>query len=293
MKNGQDVSVSIIIVSFNTVALLRDCLSSVTPQLASGDEVIVIDNASTDGSPEMVADRFPNTILIASDTNLGFGRANNRGITKAKNAFIWLLNSDTRLTPMARNMAVAFMERNRKFGMAGTALINPDGSPQSSVETRYPGQRYARSLLDDLPGQIAWVMGASIIVRRDILRLVGGFDEGFFLYGEEIDLCLMVRQAGWPIGFIDDAVVIHLGGQSERGQMPITVVEKKLNAEMLFYEKHYNKTVIKRIRRKNRIQAAWRILTLWPLCVLFPNDGNVVRKFAFYRLSWKFFGQDR
>ena len=239
----------------------------------------------------MVRDRYPDTVLVASEKNLGFGRANNHALSIAKGDLIWLLNPDTRLEADALGAAVRFMARNPAIGMAGTALINPDGSPQSSVEHSYPGQRYANAILGRLPGGIAWVMGASIIARRDVLQAVGGFDERFFLYGEEIDLCLMVRKAGWPIGFIEDSVVIHYGGQSEGDNPPVAVLEKKFNAEMLFYGKHYSEPTIGKIKRKNRIQAAWRLMTLAPLRLLFPNSQTVAGKFRFYRLSWRFFGR--
>jgi len=211
LQKNQNPRLSIVIVSYNTVDLLRDCLQSVLSQLGRHDEVIVVDNASSDGSADMVANHFQNISLIASDKNLGFGKANNKGIALAKSELIWLLNPDTRLMPTALDKAVGFMASNSSIGMAGTALIYPDGSPQSSVERRYPGHRHARAKLGHLPGEIAWVMGASIVARRDALESVGGFDEQFFLYGEEIDLCLMVRKRGWPIGFIKDAAVqLHL-----------------------------------------------------------------------------------
>jgi GT2 family glycosyltransferase len=227
--------------------------------------------------------------MIASSRNLGFGRANNRAITRVKNDLVWLLNPDTRLLPEALDNAAAFMVRHPSFGMAGTALTNPDGSLQSSVEHRYPGQRYAGSALGPLPGEIAWVSGASIMARREVLRTVGGFDERFFLYGEEIDLCLTVRRSGWPIGFIRDAVVMHHGGGSERARAPVSVMEKKFKAEMLFYTKHYPETAIETIKRKNRLQASWRLTTLAPMRLMMPNNRTVRRKFDFYLLSWRFF----
>lgn len=290
-ETPQGLSLSIVVVSYNTVALLRDCLASIQPQLGTRREVIIVDNASSDGSADMVRDRYPDTVLVASEKNLGFGRANNHALSIAKGDLIWLLNPDTCLEADALGAAVRFMARNPAIGMAGTALINPDGSPQSSVERSYPGQRYANPIFGCLPGDIAWVMGASIIARRDVLQAVGGFDERFFLYGEEIDLCLRVRKAGWPIGFVEDSVVIHYGGQSERDNPPIAVLEKKFNAEMLFYRKHYSEPTIGKIKRKNRIQAAWRLMTLAPMRLLFPNSQTVAGKFRFYRLSWRFFGR--
>ena len=230
----QRPSLSIIVVSYNTVALLKDCLASINAQLGSRHEVIVVDNASSDGSADMVRAGYPDTVLVASEINLGFGRANNHALSIAKGDLIWLLNPDTRLEKDALGAAVEFMIRNPAIGMAGTVLINTDGSPQSSVEYRYPGQRYAHAILGRLPGDIAWVMGASIIARRDVLQFVGGFDEQFFLYGEEVDLCLRVRKAGWPIGFVQGSVVTHYGGESERGNTPVAVLGEEVQRRDAF-----------------------------------------------------------
>lgn len=285
-------SVSILIVSYNTVDLLRDCLASVTEQCRPGDEIIVVDNASRDGSVAMVKKEFADTLLVASESNLGFARANNQAISMATGELLWLLNPDTRLEPGALQAAMAFMDRNQSVGVAGTALINPDGSPQPSVEYRYPGQTYAGAIFDGLPGKITWVVGASIIAWRSVMETVGGFDERFFLYGEDLDLGLTVRKAGWPIGFIQNSVVTHYGGESERIYPPEAVMEKKLKGEMIFYRKHYPEATLRKIKRKNRIQAAWRLMTLGILRRLVPNDPTVARKYSFYRLSWRFFSKD-
>jgi GT2 family glycosyltransferase len=282
--------VSIIVVSYNTKALLEQSLTSIEAQRGPVDEVIVVDNASPDGSADMVRNRFTGVRLLASGSNLGFARANNQALAMARGDLVWLLNPDTRLEPGALAVAATFMQAHPDLGMAGTALINPDGSAQPSVEYRYPGQRCARSLLGDLPGEIAWVLGASIVAWRRVLETVGGFDEHFFLYGEDLDLGLAVRKAGWPIGFIEDAVVTHYGGESERGNPPDAVMERKFRAEMIFYRKHYDEATVGRIKRKNRIQAAWRLLTLAPLRWLVPHHPTVARKYGFYRLSWRFFG---
>jgi len=287
----QRSSVSIIVVSYNTVELLRDCLASVYAQCRADDEVLVVDNASRDGSVEMVKKEFADTVLLESQSNLGFAKANNHAISKAAGELLWFLNPDARLEPGALDAAVAFMNRNRSVGMAGTALIHPDGSPQPSVEYGYPGQTYAGSLFDGLPGKIAWVVGASIFAWRRVMDTVGGFDERFFLYGEDLDLGLTVRKAGWPIGFIKDSVVTHYGGESERSFTPEAVIEKKLKGEMIFYRKHYPRETIHRIKRKNRIQAAWRLITLYILRLLVPNNPTVARKYSFYLLSWRFFGK--
>jgi N-acetylglucosaminyl-diphospho-decaprenol L-rhamnosyltransferase len=174
-------------------------------------------------------------------------------------------------------------------GLAGTRIINPDGSPQPSLEKRYPGEKYAKKELKGLKGSIAWVLGASMIARTSILVGLGGFDEGFFVYGEEQDLCLRVRKAGLTIGFIPDAVVVHWGGQSERNTLPVEVWKKKFEAELTFYKKHYSARAIRSIRRANLIHALWRVFTLrltLPFCTDKESSLNKLNK---YRLALKAF----
>ena len=154
------------------------------------------------------------------------------------------------------------MDANPQIGLAGCRIVNPDGSPQESVSLRYPGQKHCRGELDGLPGRIACVLGAAMIARTGLVRNLGGFDEDFFLYGEEQDLALRIRQSGFEIGFIPDAVVVHHGGQSESPANPAATWEKKVRAENIFYRKHYRPETIRRIHREELLKAAWRRATL-------------------------------
>lgn len=182
-----------------------------------------------------------------------------------------------------------FMASYRDVGLAGTRILNPDGSVQSSVEGRYPGQRRAKRDLEGLPGDIAWVLGASMIARRTLVDELGGFDDDFFLYGEEQDLCLRIRKAGWKIGFIPNAVVIHWGAQSERNSSVRELWEKKFAAESMFYQKHYSKRSVLRIHRANVVQALWRIFSL-KLTLPFSSDRKVsLAKLDKYRLALRTF----
>ena len=157
---------------------------------------------------------------------------------------------------------IRFMDAHPQFGLAGTRLINPDGSLQESVSRRYPGQKFAVSEMEGLKGEIACVLGASMVARTDLIRRIGGFDEEFTLYGEDQDLCLRIRREGYEIGYIDDAVVLHYGGQSERQSLPAEVWKKKARAEYLFYRKHYLPETIARIRRADLRKARFRLLIL-------------------------------
>jgi GT2 family glycosyltransferase len=184
---------------------------------------------------------------------------------------------------------IEFMDSQPDVGLAGTRIANPDGSFQSSVEKRYPGEKYAKHELNGLKGDIAWVLGASMIALRDTVEDLGGFDERFFLYGEDLDLCLRLRKAGWAIGYIPDTIIVHWGGQSERNNLPVEIWEKKIKAESIFYEKHYTKRAVRAIRRANLFQALWRILTLKLTLPFCADKATSLNKLDKYKVVLKTF----
>ncbi len=282
-------NITVIIVNYNTADLVCGCLESVLGQREFIEKIIVVDNGSTDGSREMIEKKFPEVFLIKPEKNLGFAKANNLALSHAKGKYIYFLNPDTKVFANALQKMEEFMDSHPDTGLAGTRILNPDKSLQESVEMRYPGQKYADKKFYGLPGKIAWVSGASMIARKDVIDRVGGFDENFFLYGEEVDLCLGIRKKGFAIGFIEDAVIIHWGGQSERGNMPAEVWEKKFNAELLFYKKHYPEKTVNAIKRANRWQALWRIFTLSLTAPLCKNNPGHAQKLEKYKLILKMF----
>lgn len=257
--NANDIDVSVVIVSYNTADLLPACLESIAKSTGVSTEVFVVDNASKDESVAEVRNRFPNVVLIPNETNRGFGPANNQALTKSSGRYILLLNPDTTVRADSLLKLVTYMDSHPDVGLAGPAVINPDGSRQDSVSMRYPGQRHTRGELDHLPGEIACVLGACQIVRSSLLHDIGGFDEDFFLYGEDQDLCLRIRKKGSKVGHVTDAVILHHGGQSERSSTTEEVLRKKKRAEYLFYHKHYHPDSIARIRTLQSLQALAQI----------------------------------
>jgi len=284
---------SIIIVNHNTADMLVRCLHSIRSQSGYNPEVILVDNASQDNSLEVAKGFLPWLKVIANNRNLGFARANNQALKISRGQYIYFLNPDTELRGGVFGAIMGFMESNPEVGLGGTRILNPDGSSQSSVERRYPGERHSRGELSGLKGEIAWVSGASMIARRSVMREVMGFDERFFLYGEDLDLCLAVRNAGWTIGYIPEALVVHWGGLSERDSLPIDVWKKKFDAELLFYQKHYSKNTIKAIRRANILQALWRIFTLTLTVPFFKNKEAAQKKLDKYRLAFATFAKGK
>jgi N-acetylglucosaminyl-diphospho-decaprenol L-rhamnosyltransferase len=293
MKSDKKLDLSVIIVNYNTVDFLGRCLYSVAFQSNVTWEVIVVDNCSKDGSPDFVREKFPWVRLIANDQNLGFSRANNQALKDCSGTYVYFLNPDTEVRFGAFKNMVDFMDSHPNVGLAGTQLVNPDGSPQSSIEIRYPGQRHARDELKGLKGDIAWVMGASMIARLEAIKNIDGFDEHFFLYGEDLDLCLRIRKAGWGIGYIPEATVVHWGGQSERNNLSVKVWEKKIKAEFVFYRKHYSSKAVRAIMRSNLLQTYWRIFTLNLTLPFLENKEKALAKLDKYKLIQKILKQQK
>jgi len=210
------MDLSVIIVSYNTIDLIGPCLNSVIEQQDISKEIFVVDNDSPDGSAAMLAANFPDIHLITNKENQGFAVANNQAIKYCRGRYILFLNPDTILKENCLSASLSYMDAHPKIGLAGMHLFNPDGTDQDSVSFRYLSQRYTTGELNNLSGDIACVLGAAMIAPRQVIMTVGGFDEDYFLYGEDEDLCLRIRQLNLQIGFIEAAGVVHYHGQSER-----------------------------------------------------------------------------
>jgi N-acetylglucosaminyl-diphospho-decaprenol L-rhamnosyltransferase len=257
------LDVSIIVVTYNTADMIGMCLDSLGLDTDPSREALVVDNASTDGSVEMVRNRYPWVHVIVNKENRGFAAANNQILPLCRGRYLYYLNPDAQLTnPGVLDECVRFMDARPGVGLAGTRLINPDGSLQESISWRYPGQKFTRSEMVGLKGDIACVMGSSMFARTDLIQRLGGFDEDFLLYGEDQDLCLRIRRAGYEIGYIGSAAVIHHGGQSERQSIPADIWKKKTHAEYLFYRKHYLPETVAQIRKTDLLKARFRLVTL-------------------------------
>jgi len=228
------MDLSIIIVSWNTRQILEDCLKSIYSNPPAGDfEILVIDNCSSDGSAEMVKTFFPQARLIVNAANLGFAGANNQGVRLSQGRYILLLNSDTLVKPVALETLVRFMDDNPTVGVSGARLFNQDGSLQVSC---YPAPTLGREIwrlfhMDrvrplavypmetwplDRPYYVDTLLGACLLLRHEVLDQVGLMDEDYFMYSEEIDLCIRVQRAGWLLAWVPQAQIVHFGGQSTK-----------------------------------------------------------------------------
>ncbi len=277
------MELSVIIVTYNTAGFLGPCLDSVLAEPPLEKEVFVVDNASRDGGPDLVERGYPAVHLIRNSANRGFAAANNQALPLCRGRILSFLNPDTEVRPGALAAGIAWLDAHPAAGLAGARMINPDGTPQESVSLRYPGERHTRGEAAGLPGTIAAVLGAAMFAPADLIRQLGGFDEDFFLYGEDQDLCLRVRRAGREIGFVEDAVIFHAGGGSERESPSAEVVRRKVRAEYLFYRKHYRPDTVARIRRLQVAQARWRLFSLGLAGAFAPGREEAERKRERYR----------
>jgi len=254
----------VIIVNWNTKALLQKCLTALfryEPQTAAY-EVVVVDNASTDGSAEMVAEQFPAVRLLRNTANVGFARANNQAIPLTTGRYVFLLNSDTEFCGPTLTPLRAFLDAHPTVGIAGTRLLNPDGSWQPSGDTfpRTPGQMLRDKLRElRFPHDRAlwrnrmrawdvatnfpldYVIGAAFVIRRATIAEIGLLDEQFFMYAEDIDWCYRAAQAGWQTYYLGALAISHHNRGSSTPTPALARRLQTLRTASLrrFYRKHY------------------------------------------------------
>ncbi|MCB0059049.1 MAG: glycosyltransferase family 2 protein [Caldilineaceae bacterium] len=256
-------ALTVIVVNWNTQALLRRCLwsaqAAIAEVLPDDAQILVVDNASTDGSAAMVAAEFPDVDLLACATNLGFAAANNRAIQASKSQWLLLLNSDAEIGGDALRRLVECGAQQQRAAIVGCRLGNPDGSfpaagnafpsPASTIgeawgimpwltqNPYYPSDPPWRA---SASGVRDWIGGACLLVRRAAIDEVGLLDERFFMNAEEMDWCYRMAQRGWQAWYVADAAVVHVGGASadrRTARQRMRLYEGKCR----FVEKHYGR----------------------------------------------------
>ncbi len=221
------MTLSIIIVSYNTKELLGDCLKSIFQNQGSVNlEVIVVDNASVDGSVNFIKENFPNIKLIASKDNLGFGKANNRGSKIAKGDILLFLNPDTIIEKNIFSKLVDIFSKDKNIGIVSPQLILPDHSQQlwaygeedkfyDLIKNKiFPQSKKFIRCVSGNQIETGWVSGAALSIRKDIFEKIKGFDENFFMYFEDRDLCYRAKDLGSKVVVNNDIQVIHFGGKT-------------------------------------------------------------------------------
>jgi len=276
------VDLSVIIVSHNTRELLAACLQSLAEHLRGvAHEVCVVDNASTDGSAAMVRERFPGVRLLADERNRGFSVAVNAAIAVTAGRYVCWLNPDARLLNGGMAAVLAYFDAHERVGVVGPQLVNADGSVQlssrafpsyataffnrNSLLTRFfPRNRFTRHYLhtDRDPGVVQetdWVSGACLIHRREL----GGPDERFFMYMEDIDFCLRARAAGWGVAYHPALRVLHHIGGSSRS-MPVRRAIVLHRSIWRYYAKHF---------RRNPLLDGVSAMLIWGRCLVMMAEA--------------------
>ncbi len=256
------MKLSVIIVNYNVKYFLEQCLHSVLRAVEDlNAEILVIDNASSDGSIDYLKPLFPSVNFIASSKNLGFGKANNLAFQQAKGEYILFLNPDTIVPEDCFNKCINFLEQHSKAGALGVRMLDGSGDFLPESKRSFPStsaaffkaiglsdafqrskffNKYSLGYLDEKQDHLVDVLaGAFMMIRKKVLESVGGFDEQFFMYGEDIDLSYRIRKAGFENWYLAAAPIIHFKGESMK-KWSADHVKVFYEAMIVFVKKHYN-----------------------------------------------------
>jgi N-acetylglucosaminyl-diphospho-decaprenol L-rhamnosyltransferase len=254
--------ISVVVVNYNTKYLLERMLLALRAGSGPLIQVVIVDNASSDGSVELLREKYPDVELIESALNVGFGRANNLALNLIRGRYVLLLNTDAFVSADTLAKSVSFMQQNPRCGVLGVKLVGETGVLQPSCRyfptpwnmflARTGAARFfpITRLVDDMSWdhnsvrECDWVPGCYYFMRRDVVDRVGLFDPRYFLYFEEVDHCRSVKDAGWTVCFYPLTEVIHIGGESAKALGPLTTAGRQIFAietesELLYFRKHY------------------------------------------------------
>jgi GT2 family glycosyltransferase len=285
MSDGPVPDLSVLIASYNTRSLLLDCLA--TLERNRGEvrvETIVVDNASADGSADAVVARFPHVVLVRNAVNEGFAKANNRALRLSRGRYVLLLNPDTLVPPDLLGPMTRLLDEHPEVGVAGCRVDRPDGGLDQACKRSFPTPWNAlgrflgldrllprlfgayRRAADDPRGryEVDAVVGAFMLVRKETVEDVGGLDESFFMFGEDLDWCFRAKARGWRVWYVGDRGVVHHKGASTR-QEPQRMNWHFHRAMVLFHRKHLterypffvNWLVYLGISLRYALRAAW------------------------------------
>ncbi|MBI2549279.1 glycosyltransferase family 2 protein [Candidatus Woesearchaeota archaeon] len=292
MNLKKQIQLSIIIVNFKVKDLVLQCLESIKKETSFPHEIIVVDNASYDGSVAAIQERFPQVRIIQNTINSGFARANNQGINIAKGSYILLLNPDTEIRDHAIDKAVAFMQQHQEIGALTVKLMKPNGqldltcrgelTPKraftvaflkaTGLQRFFPRNKslvsyYLLDLNHHSPQSVDKIAGAFFLTRADVLNNVGLLDERYFMYGEDVDLCYRLKRKGYKVVYYPHTSVIHYGGESSK-KMSYPMIKEFYRSMQLYHNKFY---------RTNMLGYATRSAVIHFLMFV-ALAGNVLRK---------------
>ncbi|UCC62814.1 MAG: glycosyltransferase family 2 protein [Anaerolineae bacterium] len=274
-----------VIVNYDTAALLEECLGSIRQYNTFPAKVVVVDNASTDGSVEMVRQQFSEVHLIVNSANEGYPKAVNRGLMATDTPFSFILNSDVRLTENTLPLLIDHIQTHPRVGIAAPAQRTPDGKALLTVHRdptlwreilrnlfftdfwryRVRGADLAREMRE--PKVVDWVMGAALFVRQEMVDQVGAMDETVFMYGEEFDWAYRARKAGWEVSLVPASVVIHHKGATADRVLQARRYSLVTKSNYYFFAKHFGLAYLPFLVLAHVVGSALRVLLVSPLCL--------------------------
>ncbi len=263
---GDELDISIIIVNYNVKEFLQNLIHSIYKATANiSSEIIIVDNASDDGSAEFVREKFPEVKIILNDKNLGFSKANNIGLKAAKGKYLLLLNPDTLVSENTFDELIKFFRSTPNAGLAGCKILNPEGTLQLACRRSFPGPwtsfckvtglstlfpqsrifaRYNLTYLDENQTyEVDAISGSFMMFTREVYEKVGGLDEQFFMYGEDLDFCYRVQKAGYKVYYVHSTQIIHYKGESTK-RSSLDETKFFYNAMHLFVRKHLSSSFL-------------------------------------------------
>ncbi len=294
----------IVIINHNTRGLVRACLDSL--EIEPLPRVVVVDNGSTDGTREMLRSEYPWVTVLTNDCNPGYAAAANQGIAALKTPYVLLLNSDTLLPDGALAGLAHYLDLHEEVGILGPRLVNPDGTLQRSTFpfptpfdvlldstnlARAMGcvpflrDAYLRAWPHNRPRRVPWVLGAALMIRREAYEAVGGMDERFFMYFEEVDLCYRCKRAGWQVDFAPVTEITHIGAASTRRRRADMAVQFYASLRR-FYLKHYSQLALLELTALVESVALARFLRDWVLYRR-ARDGETRNRLSQNLAAWR------
>ncbi|MBN1291342.1 MAG: glycosyltransferase [Candidatus Latescibacteria bacterium] len=302
------MDISVIIVSYNVSSFLDQALTTVKDAARNTKyEIFVVDNASSDDSVSIVKSKHPSVKLIENKVNLGFGRANNQALKLASGKYILILNPDTVLSHDTLRIMIDFLDSHPETGAAGCKVINPDGSLQLACRRGFPTPggaffkmvglsnlfpksktfgAYNLTYLDpDSLTEVDAISGSFMMLRKQTLTEVGFFDEDFFMYGEDLDLCYRIKQAGWKIYYVPWTEIIHFKGESTKTVPSLKSVRVFYDAMQIFVDKHHSKESKLHFPRWLLITAIYAVMGCVYGINLLKNTREPIRDLVLLNIS--------
>lgn len=300
------MKLSIVILCWNDLKVISDCIRSVYASTHSTEfEIIVSDNGSTDGSIEFIHQKFPHVRVIENSSNLRFSKGNNVGIRVSTGEYVLILNPDTIIHEGALDRWMEFADRHPEAGGFGCRVLNSDGSYQGSprpfptiwrewiaalylrplgyISDIFISDRYVR-WKGETEKVIDWQSGCCLLVRGELLKRLGGFDERFYYYYEDLDLCHRIWDAGCPIFYTPDVTITHLGGQSTTGRYPLAFELDKYRNRYRYFYKYFGRQGVRRCRYTSLCWLTIRRVGYSIIKFIRPSDA-LTRRLELYRAA--------